>query len=1077
MRPLINERLIDSLRCGERSPSEMTDMTTLKSADAPPAISLLIVSATRLSEQAFVRGSFLARSLSLHSDTAQLRVKVKFDNREGLPAIYNRAIAHVQPQDIVLFCHDDLALDDPWLVERLDAALGPGPEQFDVVGVAGAVRPVAAHRSWATGHVQPTEQGGLRFDQSALAGRMRHQIDGRLWQHVYGPSPQAVELLDGVFLAMRGHTLLDAGLRFDERFDFHFYDLDFCRQARARGLRLGVAPIGVTHGSIGDDASPAWLAALAVYRGKWPLPFGVRDDAVPATGHAISPAPTSADADTEPAASETAVPEAAALAFNAANAAFREERWQAALEAYAAAAAASPALADAHLGRARCLVRQGQLMAARAAFADLLRLLPTHYSGWLETGHLCRQMGAMDQADAAYRRAIAAEPARYEAWLGLMRTLEMQGNFEEGEACLQQATTAAAAATTSNGPQTLREAWHRAGQYRLEQGDLVRALPALRQARHFALQDPDAARGREEAAEVLIDIAELLLRDNQRERAMALLTEASTATREATLARLSQTAFRFNLWQEAIAILRRNLALHPQSPWAHWNLAHLLAECWQMGEAQTLLQQAEALASMPKAQILRATVASRLGEADKALAIYQRYHAEHPDDVGIASSIAMCALYSDALSPREVAHIHRENFAALGVGARSRESFVRPPMRDGDGKKEGMAVASARRLRVGLVTADFHFQHPVNIFMQPVLRELDHSRIELSVYFTGISSDAQTLLAKSRAEHWVEATALNDSQLARRIDEDAIDVLMDLSGHTGHNRMRLFAQRAAPVQMTYLGYPGSTGVPNMDWLLGDAVVTPVATPGVTPDGSDDLYSEKVWRLPGTVFCYAPEEDYPFPTFTPAQAKRPLTFGSFNNVPKLTPHTLRLWARILAALPESRLLLKAPSFSDPAAIEAFSARLSAEGIAPQRVEFRGPVGLAEMMAEYADVDIALDPVPYNGGTTSLQALWMGAPVVVKAGGHFVSRMGASFMTAAGLSDWVANDDDAYVAIAVATGQDRKGLLQLKRTLRERLLSRPAWDVTAHTRAMEAAWLGCFYFHRKFILRAPSAVAAA
>jgi predicted O-linked N-acetylglucosamine transferase (SPINDLY family) len=390
-----------------------------------------------------------------------------------------------------------------------------------------------------------------------------------------------------------------------------------------------------------------------------------------------------------------------------------------------------------------------------------------------------------------------------------------------------------------------------------------------------------------------------------------------------------------------------------------------------------------------------------------------------------------------------VAQLHRENFAVLGKGARSRESFVRTPRVGADGKP--------RRLRVGLVTADFHFQHPVNIFMQPVLRELDRERIELSVYFTGISSDAQTLLAKSRAEHWVEATALNDSQLARRIDEDEIDVLMDLSGHTGHNRMRMFAQRAAPVQMTYLGYPGSTGVPNMDWLLGDAVVT--------TEGSDDLYSEKVWRLPGTVFCYAPEEDYPHPNFTQAHAKRPLTFGSFNNVPKLTPHTLRLWARILAALPDSRLLLKAPSFSDLAAIAAFSERLTAEGIAPQRVEFRGPVGLTEMMAEYADVDIALDPVPYNGGTTSLQALWMGAPVVVKAGGHFVSRMGASFMTAAGIADWVADDDDAYVAIAVAKGQDRKGLLQLKRTLRERLLACPAWDVTAHTRAMEAAWLGC------------------
>jgi predicted O-linked N-acetylglucosamine transferase (SPINDLY family) len=150
-----------------------------------------------------------------------------------------------------------------------------------------------------------------------------------------------------------------------------------------------------------------------------------------------------------------------------------------------------------------------------------------------------------------------------------------------------------------------------------------------------------------------------------------------------------------------------------------------------------------------------------------------------------------------------------------------------------------------------------------------------------------------------------------------------------------------------------------------------------------------------------------------------------------------------------------LLLKAPSFRDPAAITAFSERLVLEGIEPKRVEFRGPVGLTDMMAEYADVDIALDPLPYNGGTTTLQALWMGVPVVVKEGAHFVSRMGASFMCAAGLEDWVAEDDDAYVAIAVAKASQRAELARLKRGLRSKLQGSPAWDVVAHTRAIEDA----------------------
>lgn len=477
---------------------------------------------------------------------------------------------------------------------------------------------------------------------------------------------------------------------------------------------------------------------------------------------------------------------------------------------------------------------------------------------------------------------------------------------------------------------------------------------------------------------------------------------------------------------------RRCVALYPKSAWAHWNLAHLLAECWQMEEAELVLQQAEALAPMPGARSLRAAVAGKVGNVDGALALYAELASEEGFGSSYASSAAMSSLYSDTQSAQQVADLHRRLFASWGTGARSRDSFVRAPLQ-------------GRRLRLGMVSADFHHQHPVNIFMQPVLRELDRSKFELFMYFVGESHDEQTALARSRSEHWVEVSALNTKQLAKRIDADAIDVLLDMAGHTSQQRMQLFAQRAAPVQMTYLGYPGSTGVPNMDFMVGDAVVT--------PDGCESLYSEQVLRLPGTVFCFAPEVVYPYPHFKAADAKRTLTFGSFNNVPKLTLRTLKLWARVLAAVPGSRLVLKAPSFGDDAAQRIFGERLQALGVDLARVEFRGPVGLTNMMAEYADIDIALDPVPYNGGTTSLQAMWMGVPVLTQMGAHFVSRMGASFMTAAGLPEWVAQDDDDYVAIAQRMASDRESLLVLKQGLRERLLKLSAWDVVSHTRALE------------------------
>ncbi len=719
----------------------------------------------------------------------------------------------------------------------------------------------------------------------------------------------------------------------------------------------------------------------------------------------------------------------AAMAFNEANAAYKTGDWHKALLCAENALTAHAGLVPANFMKARCLVKLGQTMAAREAFAQTLRLDAGQFSVWLEAGHLCKQMGELAQASAAYQRAMAVSPQRFEAYLAMARVMAQQGHTELANRAYNEAVQKAVA----KNPESVRQVHWFMGQYVLELGHAQESLNCFNEALKVTRADkPEDLANL--AAEIQMDAAKAWLRLGQRNKAMRLLTLASGATQESTLSRLAALSFRNNFWQEAIEISRRCVALYPQSPWAHWNLAHLLAECWQMHEAELVLQQAEALAPMPGARSLRAAVAGKVGDADQALALYTALAKSEDKDSGYASSAAMSSLYSDSPTAQQVADLHRDLFAHWGDGARSRASFVRAPM-------------SGRRLKLAIVSADFHHQHPVNIFMQPVLRELDRSKFELTMYFVGDSHDEQTALARTRTEHWVEVGALNTTQLAKRIDADGIDVLLDMAGHTSQHRMQLFAQRAAPVQMTYLGYPGSTGVPNMDFILGDAVVT--------PEGCERLYTEQVLRLPGTVFCYAPEDDYPYPAHEAATVQRPLTFGSFNNVPKLTPRTLALWAKVLAAVPDSRLLLKAPSFSDEAAHQIFTERLQALGVDMARVEFRGPVGLNDMMAEYADVDIALDPVPYNGGTTSLQALWMGVPVLTQMGAHFVSRMGASFMTAAGLSEWVAQDDEDYVALAQKMAKDRQALLKLKKGLRQRLMENKAWDVVAHTRALEAA----------------------
>jgi predicted O-linked N-acetylglucosamine transferase (SPINDLY family) len=715
-------------------------------------------------------------------------------------------------------------------------------------------------------------------------------------------------------------------------------------------------------------------------------------------------------------AAPTAPPE---LHFNLGNTLFDAGRWVEAEAALAQAVIALPHLALARLQHARSLSRLGRQGEAMAGFSAVLAAEPGHFTANLEAGHALRHLGQAKQAMARYQAAAAAHPARWEPHLALARALE-EGAATDAAAChLHIALGLAEAAGTP--PRRLHAL---VAQHRLERGAAGAALEALRQAMLAARLETPPLAG-EPWADLLTDLTDVLLRLGLLEPGREAMEEAATAG--AALARLADIAMRHGLWPEATALLERNATLRPHDGAAHWALARLHYEAWRLEEAEAALAQAESLAPQAGATAMQAAIAARRGDAETALRLYlQRVEAGEQAD---ASSAAMASLYCDSLSPEALAALHRRLFAPLGAP----RILPRAPGR--------------RPLRVGLVTPDLHHNHPVNLFMQPLLARWDQASLPNTVYCNGTTHDRQTALARSRAGAWVECAAWTDAQLATRIAADRIDILIDLTGHTLQHRMGLFAARAAPVQVTYLGYPGSTGVPNMDWIIADAVVA--------PEGAEALFSERIWRLPHSVFCYAPGEDYPEPAFTP---DRPLTFGCFNTLPKLTPRSLRLWAALLAALPEARLLLKAPSFADPAARAAITARFASQGLDPARLECRGPSALPEMMAEYAEVDIALDPLPYNGGTTTLQAMWMGAPVLTQAGRSFVSRMGASFMQAAGLADWVARDDADYVAIGRRQATDRAALLDLKRGMRSRLRAAPAWDIDAFARDFQGGLRG-------------------
>ena len=722
--------------------------------------------------------------------------------------------------------------------------------------------------------------------------------------------------------------------------------------------------------------------------------------------------------------SSPALSQVAATTFNRANAAFREGRFADVAKLLSPMPAGLADLPVAHVLLARAQRALGDATAAMSAFDAALARDPAQFDALLERGNLRRAQDDANGAVEDYTAAMAARSADPRPALALARLEDDRAEAATLPAVRQAAAERAAAAlhraldralSAEDPSHAAATLCHDLARQRLARSDLPGALEALRQARGWADRGaPDLA------PRIDLDLAEVLLRLGLEPEAQVIMQRLSACPERELLGLLAQLAYRFNYWASGVAILRRAAEMASDNPQAWLDLADMQAKSWLLEEALISLGRAEVAGDVPATAslALRASIANRLGDADTAVALYDRLVEDGMP--AFASSAAMSLLYADHITPEEVAARHRALFTDWGEGARARTSF-------------GADCDPHRPLRIGMVTADLHHQHPVNIFLQPLLARWDHDSLPLTVYFTGSSVDEQTRLARTRARGWRDVAL---SALPVTVASDSIDILIDLSGHTAGGALALFARRMAPVQVTWLGYPSSTGVPNIDWLIGDPVVTPFE--------ADGLCSEKVMRLPDTVFCFAPEADHPLPDFTAAARGRPFTFGSFNNIPKLTPRTVALWSAALAAVPDARLLLRAPSFKDAAAIARFRRLFAEAGIDPDRLIFRGPVGLDAMMKAYAEIDVALDPVPYNGGTTTLQALWMGVPVITLKGEHFVSRMGASFLSAAGLADWVADTEAAFVARARAAAADRQTLIALKQGLRSRLLSRPAWN---------------------------------
>ena len=365
------------------------------------------------------------------------------------------------------------------------------------------------------------------------------------------------------------------------------------------------------------------------------------------------------------------------------------------------------------------------------------------------------------------------------------------------------------------------------------------------------------------------------------------------------------------------------------------------------------------------------------------------------------------------------------------------------------GRLAGAGAAAAkprRRLRLGFVSPDF-CQHPVGFFLIRALENLDRREAEIVCYNDRAAKDRLTSRFQAAASLWRDVLGWNHERLAAQIRDDKIDILFDLAGHTAHNRMLTFVRKPAPIQITWIGYEGTTGLSAIDYLLADRYMV--------PEAAEAYYREKVLRLPDCYLCYDPPEDAPAVSALPALRSGRVTFASCNNLAKINAEVVAAWAEILRRVPRARLLLKYRGLEDEGLRARYLDLFAAQGIAADRLDIEGWSPLGELLARHDGIDVALDPFPFAGGVTTCNALWMGVPVVTWPGETFASRHALSYLSTVGLTETIAGSREEYVEIAVRLAADLPRLAAIRAGLRQQMAASPLCDGQAVRAGVDGA----------------------
>jgi protein O-GlcNAc transferase len=720
------------------------------------------------------------------------------------------------------------------------------------------------------------------------------------------------------------------------------------------------------------------------------------------------------------------------------------------------AAAAAPGETRYQLGMGQVLQSLGRWDEAATAYRSVLHLDPDSADAHFALGVALQSQAQHEAAIAAFERAIALREEFPEAFNNLGMSRQLTGQFAQAAAAYSAALALRPGDAMSLGNK---------GAVLREMGDLDQAVLLLRAA--MGLEPRNAAHS------INLAIALCQRRDFADAEAILRKTIALEPNNAEAAFNLGNALDGLGRPQEAIGQYRHAVALHPGYAGAWNNLGNVYKQCGDFAEAMTAFSAAisarpdyvvalnnlgcllRTLGRNEEAErVLRqglevdghhaalydnlGNVLKDAGELDEAIDCFRKALDIDPGNAATHSNLAY-TLSFQSLEPAPI----------LDQCVRWNARFAAPLFSSRDGHPR--QAATDRRLKIGYVSADFR-DHCQSLFTMPLLSHHDHSRFEIFCYSSVERPDDHTRRIANHADVWRDVRSSSDAELYEVIRGDGVDILVDLTMHMAYNRLLVFARKPAPVQIAWLAYPGTTGVAAMDYRLSD--------PRLDPEGFDDHYSERTLRLADSFWCYDPLTDEPKVSALPAIERGYLTLGCLNNPCKLTDRTLQLWGGVMRAIPDARLLLMAPPGRHR---QRLLARLGAQDIAARRVDFLGFRPRADYLNSYHDIDLGLDSFPYNGHTTSLDALWMGVPIVSRVGKTSVGRGGLSQLFHLDLLELAAETDAAFVEKAVALGTDLPRLAALRRELRGRLERSPLMDAERFARNIEAAYAQAWTSH--------------